>query len=173
MYDVIPVTSPLQTDCGATCLKMLLSYYGIEVPLETLLKECNTRLIGCTGKDILRVARLHGLSDIKAFKMDAAELIKQDRPAIIHWKHCHWCVFCGMDDAGKVVICNPDIGRFGLDVESFCAMYSGIAIFNGDPVDVPEQTDRLTALEEAVVELADLTAAHDDAIVELAGLIGG
>ena len=173
MYDIVPVTSDRETDCGATCLKMLLSYYGIEVPLDQLVRECNTRLIGCSGADILRAARLHEMPDVKAFKMDTAELIKQDRPAIIHWRHCHWIMFCGVDEDGKVVICNPDRGRYRLDAESFGVMYSGIAIFNGDPEDIPDQPDRLTALEDAVVELADLTAAHDDAIVELAGLIGG
>ena len=33
--------------------------------------------------------------------------------------------------------------------------------------------ERITDLENGVVELAELTASHDDAIVELAELIGG
>lgn len=34
MYDVISVTSERPTDCGATCMKMLLAYYGQDVPLK-------------------------------------------------------------------------------------------------------------------------------------------
>ena len=149
MYDVISVTSERPTDCGATCMKMLLAYYGQDVPLEQLIEECNTRLIGCTGKDLMDCGKSHDL-DMLAFKMDADELIKQDRPAIIHWLHTHWCVFCGRDEAGNVVICNPDRGRYPLDTGTFKAMYSGIALFNGDPVDLPDpEPDANTELAQA------------------------
>ena len=60
MFDVIPVTSPRPTDCGATCMKMLLSYYGQDADLDELIRECNTSIIGCTGKDLLRGPPLSG-----------------------------------------------------------------------------------------------------------------
>lgn len=136
MFDVKPITSPRPTDCGATCLAMLLDYYGTEVPLEDLIRECNTRLIGCTAADINRVGRAHGL-DMRAWEEDAASLLAQDRPAIIWWRYSHWCVFCGLDDNGDVVICNPDRGRFPLDADSFATLYSGVALTNGEPQDLP------------------------------------
>lgn len=136
MYDVIPVVSPKKYDCGATCLKMLLAYYGTEVDLDVLDRECNTRLIGCTGADLIRVARLHGMTDITAYQIDADELILQDRPAIIWWKYQHWCVFCGLDADGSVWIVNPDKGRFRLSRENFMSMYTGVALFNGNPVTI-------------------------------------
>ncbi len=141
MFDVKPVTSPKENDCGATCLKMLLAYHDIDLPLEQLVKECNTKFIGCTGLDIMRTARLHGLGDIKAYKMDAAELVEQDRPAIIHWKHAHWCVFCGKGDDGEPVICNPDRGRYRVKYGSFKIFYGGVAIFNGEPHDIDSDLD--------------------------------
>ena len=180
MYDIKPITSLKEHDCGATSLKMLLDYYGIDVELDTLIAECNTRLIGCTAKDLLRVGRAHGMTDMAAFKTDAKDLYVQDRPAIIWWKHCHWCVFCGMNDEGRPVICNPDRGRFSLDKNVFESFYSGIALNNGTPEDIPEPIDPDEARDEALVELAGLYAdqeAHindiDAALVELAGLIGG
>lgn len=136
MYDVIPLTSPKNYDCGATCLQMLLAYYGTYVPLEDLIRECNTRLIGCSEGDLLRVGRAHGLADMKAFSMDAEELIRQDRPAIIWWKYAHWCVFCGQDDEGKVVICNPDRGRYRMSAGLFAAFYTGVSLWNGEPHDL-------------------------------------
>lgn len=140
MFDVKPITSPRPTDCGATCLKMLLDYYGQDVPLDQLIKECHTRMAGCSGKDINVAGRLHGL-DMRAYQMDAAELIRQDRPAIIWWKYNHWCVMCGMNDSGEVEVCNPDRGRFPVDAESFAAMYTGVALFNGEPEDLPPEPE--------------------------------
>ncbi len=70
--------------------------------------------------------------------MSADELIRQDRPAVIWWRYGHWCVFCGQDDQGRVVICNPDRGRYGIDPGSFASLYSGVALFNGEPEPLPE-----------------------------------
>lgn len=137
MFDVLPVTFPNPTDCGATCMKMLLAYYGTDVPLDDLVKECNTRIIGCTGKDLMRVGRAHGL-DMTAFKMDAEELVKQDRPSIIWWKYSHFVVLCGQDEEGKIVICNPDIGRYRMSFSTFASFFTENCFFNGEPHDLPE-----------------------------------
>lgn len=136
MYDVTPATSPRQTDCGATCLKMILDYYGQDIPLSQLIKECNTRLIGCSAKDIIRVGKLHNL-DMIAYQMDAEELMRQDRPAIVWWMYNHFVVFCGLDEDGKVVICNPDRGRYRVSKGIFRSFYTKVSIFNGEPHDLP------------------------------------
>lgn len=135
MYDVKPITSPIPVDCGPTSLQMLLAFYGVDVPLEQLISECNMGITGCSMADVGRAARLHGI-DTKYYQMDAEELIKQDRPAIIWWRYDHFCVFCGLNERGDVVICNPDRGRFGLDPDTFAALYSGRAMFNGCPNDL-------------------------------------
>lgn len=137
MFDVIPVTSPKPTDCGATCLKMLLTYYSTEVELNDLIRECNTGIAGCTGKDLTRVGKAHGM-DMKAYKMDAEEVIRQDRPMIVWWKYNHYVVFCGQDDNGKVVICNPDRGRYRMSAGTFKSFYTEICFSNGEPHDLPE-----------------------------------
>ncbi len=137
MFDVLPVTSPKPMDCGATCLKMLLAYYGQDVELDELAKKCNTRIIGCTAADINRVGLEYGL-DMKAFRETAEDLMKQDRPAIIWWKYAHFVVFCGLDEDGKVVICNPDIGRYRMSKETFSCFFTEIALCNGTPEDLPE-----------------------------------
>ena len=137
MFDVKPITSPINLDCGATCMEMLLDYYGIDVPLDDLIVECHTRIIGCSAKDLIRVGRAHGL-DMIAYKMDAEELVKQDRPAIVWWRYSHWCVFCGQDDAGNVVICNPDRGRYRMSKGIFASFYTGVSLWNGEPHDIEE-----------------------------------
>lgn len=134
-YDITPITSDKAADCGATCLKMLLDYYGIDVPLDQLFKECNTRLIGCTATDVLRAGRLHGV-EMHAYKTDVDGVLNVDRPAIIWWKKTHFCVLCGVDDAGNIVICNPDRGRYRMSKSLFEGWYSGVALFIGEPVDI-------------------------------------
>ena len=138
VYDVTPITSPKRFDCGATCLQMLLSYYGTQVPLDQLDEELNTRLIGCSAKDIIRVGKAHGL-DMMAWQEPWGDVLKQDRPSIIWWKYCHWVIVCGVDETdGKVVICNPDKGRYKLSKSNFSCMYTGIALTNGEPADLPD-----------------------------------
>lgn len=143
MFDVIPVTSDKPLDCGPTCLKMLLDYYGVDVPLEQLTEECGITVAGCTGADLMRVGRAHGL-DMQCFSMDADELVRQDRPGIVFWRHSHFVVFAGCDTDGRVVICNPDRGRYRMTEGTFAAIASGldthpgqiIGIFNGEPHDI-------------------------------------
>ena len=144
MFDVELVTGKQDVDCGPACLKMLLGYYETDVSLEELSEECGVRLGGCSGKDLLRVGRAHGL-DMKAFQMDADELIWQDRPAIVWWSYTHWIVFCGKDDQGNVVIANPSRGRYGIDAESFEKLYSGISLWNGDPEELPSRAEKTIA----------------------------
>ena len=134
MFDITPVTSAKPTDCGATCLKMLLSYYGQDVPLEQLIMECNTGIVGCSGTDILRAGRLHDL-DMKAWKCDADELLKSDRPEIIWWMYNHWVLYGGVDDDGKVVIYNPDRGRYRVSKGTFRSFYTGVSLSNGEKPD--------------------------------------
>ena len=144
-FDVKPIVSPKPTDCGATCMKMLLDYYGIDVDLDTLIKECRTNIIGCTGADLLRVGRKYGL-EMKAYREIGADddilpeakvinvpTLGEDRPAIIWWKFNHWCVLCGKDEDGKVVVCNPDRGRLRMSEGVFWAFYTDVSLTNGEP----------------------------------------
>lgn len=132
MFDVTPMNTARTTACGPVCLKMLLDYYGIDADLENLITECNVGVNGCTAADIKRTAEAYGLS-VTCWKMDAEELIRQDRPGIIWWKYHHFVVFDGRAEDGKVFICNPSSGRFRMDVETFSTFYSEIAIFVGTP----------------------------------------
>lgn len=135
MFDVTPITSIKQLDCGPTSLAMLLNYYGEEWDLDALIAECNTGIVGSTAKDLLRVGKAHGL-DMKAYQTDAQGILTADRPAIVYWRYCHFVVYCGLDENGKVVICNPSNGRYRMSQDTFACLYSGVALFNGEPEDL-------------------------------------
>lgn len=166
MFDVKPITSKISVDCGATCLQMLLAYYGIDADLHTLINDCETKVIGCTAGGIKRAAEKHGMP-LKAYKIDAEELLLQDRPSIIHWKSNHFCVFCGLDENGKAVICNPDRGRYGIPINSFKAFYSGVALFNGEPCGIPSPKTE----KERIAELEARNEMLEECLIELANII--
>lgn len=136
IFDIIPVTTIHNTACGPTCLKMLLAYYGHDVPLDDLIRECGVSVNGCTAKDVIRVGRAHGLTDMAAYKEDAAALLRQDRPAIINWRYNHFVVYCGTNEIGEPVICNPGRGMYPIDAGTFRTLYTGIALSNGRPEDM-------------------------------------
>ena len=138
MFDVKPIVSPKPTDCGATCLKMLLNYYGIDVPLDDLIIECRTGIVGATMKNILAVGRNHGLN-MKPYKCDADDVLNADRPCICWWKYTHFVVCCGRDEEGKVVICNPDKGRYRMSYGTFKSFFTDICAFIGEPEDLPTE----------------------------------
>ena len=142
MYDVTPVTTRHETACGPACLKMLLGYYGIDVPLDTLIEECGVRVNGSAAKDLLRVGRAHGLAGFASYSETPEDVLRQDRPAIIWWRYTHFIVFCGTDEAGEPWICNPSQGRYRIDAGTFRTLCSGleagtcVALCNGRPEDV-------------------------------------
>lgn len=175
MFDVTPVTSPKPYDCGPTCLRMLLLYHGVDVPLEQLVEESDMTLAGTTAGALMRAGRAHGV-DLQAYSMDPDELVRQDRPAIVHWKHGHWVVFAGLDEDGRVWVCNPDMGRFRMSQQTFACYATGLedhpgratCIFAGEPRDLPSPVPpTLGALEDAVVELSELVSANTEGIGEV------
>lgn len=171
MFDVVPVTSQKNLDCGATCLKMLLDYYGIPVELDALISECNVGLRGCTVADLRRVGNAHGLDIIIFDDRSNPSLVdgtlRYDRPAIVWWKYSHFCVYCGLDENGDAVICNPDRGRFSVSVGSFRSMYSGINLTNGWPEELQEEEpDEVTLTKSEYDEIMEVINKNEEAFVD-------
>ena len=134
MFDVLPITTDHATVCGPTCLKMLLNYYGIDVPMEELIAECGVGVTGVTASVLLRVGRAHGL-DMKSYRESAQDAMMQDRPAILWWRYTHFVVYCGLNEQGEPVICNPSSGRFPISRDAFSRFFSEIALTNGETAD--------------------------------------
>ena len=152
MYDIEPITTPKSTACGPACLAMVLKYYGEETSIDALINERPATVAGWTGKDVLHVGRAHGL-EMVAYQMDAEELIRQDRPAIVWWLYSHYVLFAGKDEQGQVVICNPGRGRYRVSADVFKSFYSGVSFWNGEPQPLPDEPpadygERIAALED-------------------------
>lgn len=144
MFDVKLVTSRKSSYCGPCCLKMLLDYYGIESNLEMLAKDLGVGVAGCTAKDMIRVGRAHGLTDMAAYSMPPEDMLTADRPGIVWWEYNHFVVLCGKNDTGEAVLCNPSRGKYPIDQETFankCAKLPDgkyVILCNGLPEDLPE-----------------------------------
>lgn len=141
MYDVKPITTDQPTACGPACLKMLLEYYGVSVPLDTLIQECAVGVAGCSMATLSRVGKAHGLPNLSSWQMEPENMLRQDRPAILWWKYTHFVVFCGLDAQGEPVICNPSMGRYPISREAFARFFCGIALCNGHPYDAMDTAD--------------------------------
>ena len=139
MFDIEFVSQKRATLCGPACLKMLLGWYGHSADLDELAEECHVSVDGCTAKDLLRVGREHGLDDMAAYKTDAASVLRQDRPAILYWRHCHFVIYGGLNDAGEPVLYNPGRGVYPIDRGTFEVLYSGVMLSNGRPADLPPE----------------------------------
>lgn len=179
MFDITPCVGKTNLDCGPTCLRMLLLAAGTDVPLEQLTEECGIGFSGCTGADLLRVGRAHGL-DMQSFSIDVEELVRQDRPAIVHWQHKHWVVFDGLDEDGRVWICNPSRGRYRVGYDTFAKLATGladhsgqcVAIFNGEPHDNGEpEPVTVSDLADAMVDISVAVSDNADAIADLSEVV--
>ena len=137
MFDIDFVSQPRETACGPASLKMLLGYYGIDVPLDTLIEECGVSVDGCTAGDLIRVSRIHGMEGLSGYRADAASVLRQDRPAILLWRWAHFLLFGGLNEKDEPVLYNPGRGRYAIDRETFSKLYSGIMLSNGTPTDMP------------------------------------
>lgn len=79
-------------DCGPTCLKMILKYYGKNVPIEYLREICNNNKMGSSLLDISDAAEKIGFKTMgfKAKKLDYENNIQT--PAILFWNDTHFVV---------------------------------------------------------------------------------
>ena len=139
MFEMDFVSQSRATCCGPASLKMLLGWHGREASLDALIEECHISVDGCTAKDLIRVGQAHGLSDLHAYKADAASVMRQDRPAILYWRGNHFLVYGGLNEKNEPVLYNPGRGVYPIDRGTFSVLYSGVMLSNGKPADMPRE----------------------------------
>src|SRR5688572_28547590 len=80
------------TDCGPTCLAMVLAYFGREVRIEELREAMGCGRDGVSAFAILEAARIYNLN-ARGVKVELKDLARLPRPAILHWGFDHFVIF--------------------------------------------------------------------------------
>ncbi|AHJ66012.1 NHLP family bacteriocin export ABC transporter peptidase/permease/ATPase subunit [Granulibacter bethesdensis] len=113
-------------ECGAASLGMILAYYGLWIPLETLREVCHVSKDGTSAASILRGARRLGLK-ASGWRVEPEALAQHRLPAIAFWELNHFVVVEGVKK-NSVIINDPAFGRRSIDAESFDAAFTGVLL---------------------------------------------
>lgn len=124
----VPVVMQMETlECGAACLKMILSYYDKWLPLEQIRFDCGVSRDGSNAKNIVKAGRKYGLIS-KGFRYSSFELREKGIfPCIVHWNFNHFVVVKGFKK-NMVMINDPSDGSCCISMEEFDESFTGICL---------------------------------------------
>lgn len=109
-------------DCGPTCLKIISKYYGKNVQLSYLRKECQVYREGVSLSNINAAAQKMGFkTSIKKIPWEALKN-QIGQPCIIHLKKEHYVVLYKISSK-HIFISDPAIGRLKYDIEKFLKLW--------------------------------------------------
>lgn len=113
------------SDCGPTCLKIILKYYGKECQLSYLRELCTVTRSGINMGDIVVAARALHFSPA-AFQTTVRGLRSNATlPCILHWRQDHFVVLYHISDKGIFYLSDPGFGRIKLPANEFENLWKG------------------------------------------------
>ena len=127
-YAKVPVFIQMEAlECGASCLTMILAYYGKWMPPEQVRVDCGVSRDGSNAKNLLKAARNYGLN-ANGYRFEPESLRNEGTfPCIVHWDFNHFVV-CDGFKGNKVMINDPARGRIKITMEEFDRSFTGIAL---------------------------------------------
>lgn len=115
------------SECGAASLSIILSYYGLWLPLEILRQECGVNRDGVSASNIVKAARLRGCEAV-GYRWPVSRLLQNaEFPLLIHWEFNHFVVLEGVDK-DNAYLNDPAVGHRVVPMENFITSYTGIAL---------------------------------------------
>ena len=104
--------------CGAACLSMVCSYYGLSYPIDQLSNMCSATTEGVSLYGMTETARLLRFH-VTNVKMTTESLSKETLPAIIHWNQNHFVVLYKIKKNRTFYIADPGKGLVKYNLNEF------------------------------------------------------
>ena len=131
---------PDAMDCGPVCLKMVASYFGKNISLNTLRNLTFSNREGTSFLSLIDAAAALGLKATGA-RLTAASLGEMQLPAILHWDQKHFVVLYRVRNK-KWYIADPASGLVTMKEEEFLKHWASTTL-DGNPAGLalfPEPT---------------------------------
>ena len=128
-----------QLNCGPTCLRILLKYYGKNVSLQRVMSLSENTREGSTLYSLSSTAEDFGLKSFGA-QLSPKTLAEEDTPlpCILHWQQFHYVVLYKVKK-NRYYLADPAVGKVVLSEDEFLSGWigedanleteSGIALF--------------------------------------------
>lgn len=113
-------------ECGAVALSIVLNFYGLHIPVETLRIQCGVSRDGIKASHLIRVARYYGMM-AKGYRREPEKLSEMRLPLIIFWQFKHFLVVEGFGN-NRIYINDPATGRRTLTTREFDDGFTGVVL---------------------------------------------
>lgn len=114
------------SDCGPTCLQMVVKHYKKEISLQSLRELCNTNREGSSINAILNAGNKIGFNAVAVKctvnfsdfeSQDSIDIKELPLPFIAHWSNNHFVVIYKIKK-NKVYIADPSVGKYTQDLKN-------------------------------------------------------
>ncbi|WP_225743256.1 peptidase domain-containing ABC transporter [Marinilactibacillus sp. Marseille-P9653] len=115
------------SECGLSCVVMLLNYHGIRSDLINLREKFGVPLGGNNFNELATIFKEYGLKS-KAIKVNVGNITDDMLPCVAYWENSHFIVIEKVSKR-NVTIVDPNIGRETLSYKSFQSKYRSVILY--------------------------------------------
>lgn len=116
-------------DCGATCLRMLLRFYGKDIQISTIRKHCKTTNSGVNFLGVSEAAQEFKFNTYPV-QLTIEELKQINLPSILHWSKEHFVVLYKIK-GNRYYLADPAFGKRVMSEEEFKNKWLNIGDHHG------------------------------------------
>ena len=124
-------------ECGLACIGMVLNHYGRHIDMAALRAQNGLSLKGVTLRQLIEVARCHGLVS-RPLRLELKELKQLQLPCILHWQLNHFVVMIRIN-GNILTIKDPAVGLCRISLEEVSRKFTGVALELSPGVDFRQE----------------------------------